>query len=270
MDIKYSFDYIFYDLYLLIDEISIRYRHEVGIGIDGLEIIGDQWQLKILDFNGYNLQRFTDEVKKHILLTIEYIVNNRTYLEGFLPFFIEKLEVKRVKYERIQNFTEKYEDLKSSNHLKLNYLGYENDYGMHSDAIRSNHDENSFEEIQRQSIVFINIILKELTRLILSLKHELNIISSQKEGLNDDERKSYFISLLTEWKIEELFNELNSHQSFKFDNQIINFSARYRILNKDKNEGIINRNDFDIGLAKIINGLISIISQKELSRTMPS
>mgnify|MGYP000282308330 CR=1 FL=1 len=268
MDRNDSYKYVFYEILKFVDKVEIIYQHEALATTYGSEEQldgGSQWCLSLISICGIEeYDSFKKELERNINSKINYIRENRLDLYGLYDYFIEQLEERRERFENLQKGELKLEDLIEEGIILLNYIGYlplSQHYdliwlGIKGEPSKSDFDENSFDNLYQITKNYFEVMIQGLTKLILFLKHELNLSITQKQQLKNQKGKNEFIKLLKVGEIEQLFIELDSTEEYQNDEEIILLSARYFTLEKDKNRGIINRDDYNIQSAKLVSSLI--------------
>jgi len=81
----------------------------------------------------------------------------------------------------------------------------------------------------------------------------------QNNRLSNHRGKEEYLDLLRFGKIDEVFKKLSCDKVHDNSEQIVQLSLMYHILEKDKISGTINRDDYNLQLAKIASSIITII-----------
>lgn len=271
MEKDYSYKYVFFELLNFIEKIEIVYQHEAlattyedGETLDG----GSQWCLSVVSIGRVSkLSELREGLQKLINQKIEYIKENRLDLYGFYGYFLECLEKNKSRIEELQSGKLKMKGLIEEGLIQPIYTGYlplKDHYHLYQLGIKDSpkeaeHNKDSFDELHRISRYYLGIIGQELTRLILFLKHEVNLSLNYEQQLKNQKGKDEYLNLIKEGKIEQLFKELDSTKEYRYDEEIMQLSARYHTLENDKNKDVINRDEYNIQSAKLISSLIKAI-----------
>lgn len=271
MDKAHSYRYVFFDILKFIEKIEIVYQHEaLATTHDDEETLDgcSQWCLSIISISGFSRH---DELRNHLQRIvnqkINYIKENRLELYGFYDYFLECLESSKLKIEELQRGKLKMDDLINGGLIKPIYTGYlpfKEHYHLYQLGIsgtpqKAEHNKDSYDKLHQISRHHLDVIIQEIMRLILFLKHETNLTIIQQQQLKNQKGKDEFLSLIKQGKIEQLLQELDSIEEFRYDEEIIQLSARYYSLENDKNKDIINRDEYNTQLAKLISSLIKAI-----------
>lgn len=271
MDKNDSYKFVFYELLKYVDKVEIIYQHEALATTYGSEEQLDgnsQWCLSLISICEIGKHKeFKKDLKGNIDSKINYIKENRLDLYIFYDYFIEQLEERRERFEKLQKGELKLEDLIKNEFVLAKYIGYlplSEHYelyqlGINDKPQKADFDENSFDELYRITKNYFEIIVQELQKLIFFLKHELNLSITHKQQLISQKGKDEFIKLLKKGKVEQLFSELDATEQYKYDEEIILLSARYFTLESDKNSGVIHRDEYNTQSAKLNSSLMKAI-----------
>lgn len=274
-----SYRYVFFELLKFTENITIVYQHKAFATTkeDGDLDGGSQWRLSLVSIGGNEkLENFGEFLAKMIDQKVNYIKENKLDLYSFFDFFIERLEENKLRLEKLQLGNLKIHELIKEGIIEPNYYGYlplrdhDNLYilGIMGAPAKTEHDQNSFDELHRILSYYLDIIILELTRIVLFLKHELNLAIIQKQQLKNQKGKDEFLNLIKEGRIQQLFMELDSTEEYRYDEEVILLSARYYSIENDKNQNVINRDEYNIQSAKLISSLIKAILKNQKRSNM--
>lgn len=272
MSKEHSYQYVFSELIKITEKIDIAYYHRAlpTKYIDGVnELWGEYtWKLCVNRFCGKsNLKNFKNHLNEVSVQIMDYIVERRLDLYKFYDFFLLRLEESKSKIERLQCSELSLAELIAGGTVKIIYTGYlplDEHYdllqlGLDVSPKDTTDDENDLNKVYDISKEYFDAILQKLDRLSLFLKHEINIRDSQEEAMKNQKGKKDLINLIRNGKLEELFKETEKSEEYAYDESIIQLSARYFILESDKNRDVINRDEYNLQISKLVTSLISAI-----------
>ncbi len=270
MNKDHSYKYVFFELLKFIEKIEIVYQHEALMTTceDGYTPDGEsQWCLRFISIGGISKHDgLRSQLQKIINQIINYIKENRLDLYGFYDYFLDCLEGNNSKLEGLQSGEVKMVELINNGLVKPIYIGYLPEHyhllyglGINGKPKKAEHEKDSYDELYRISSSYLDIIVQEIARLIWFLKHEVNLSLLNQQQLKNQKGKDEFLNLIKEGKIGQLFKELDSTEEFRYDEEIIQLSARFYSLENDKNKDIINRDEYNIQSTKLISSLIKAI-----------
>jgi len=278
MSINNSFDYVFYDLLDLIDNTTIKYNHKVfpeiiqGYNVGVYATGKNQWGLNLVQFfNSVSVKEFNIAIDKCLNKLTSYINNHRIELSPFLESFVDKIS------QRIKLFTDLrdkkigLENLVNSEEFFLKYLGYtqpqdnEIEYemfrnlGAYKESTEpAEFNEFAYDQIQDLLKYFLQNAITKLNKLVLFIKHEINILNTQRTKFENSENNNEYIQMIADGDIKKVIKKLlkEKHKSSIY---IIQLSCRYNSLEKDKIQNIISTQDYVIQRNKISTDLITLL-----------
>lgn len=263
-----SYKYIFWEILKFIEEIKIEYHHKLKITVEKESVdlsemeMSSKWELGLISFCKFpSKKNFRESLVKQIDSRINYISKNKVELCDFYDYFIDRINESTAKFEKLESNETAFSDLVDEGVIILNYKGFERQlWGLESNKSRKvDSDELDLNKIYDFSKKYFDVIIQEFNRLIMFLQHELNLIKLQKEQLQTQKGKDKFIELIKKGEIQKLFDKLNLSESYKYNKDLIQLSARYFMLEKDKDKNIINRDEYNNQLAKLINSILNVI-----------
>ena len=275
MEKENSYNYVFWETIKYIDKVEVVYRHEALLTVEDENApfpmpTGSQWCLNLVSIcETKEKTKFNNIIAENIDSRIDYIKENRLDLFGFYKYFIVRIQRAIDNFSNLRNGNIKFEDLINQKIITLKYLGYLpfhehfhlHQLGINGKPLEAEFDEKAFDEIYKLTKSYFDVIIKELTRLILFIKHELNLSIINRQQLESHKGKEVFINLIKKGEIEKLFTEFGTIEEYKYDEDVIQLSARYFKLENDKNKDIISRDEYNIQSSKLISSLIKVISK---------
>ncbi len=278
MNSEKSFQFVFYDLLDLIDSLSIKYQHKIFPEIIYDEFIGweptgrSKWGLNIVQFfNSNGIGNFNRVIDKRLEKIHIHISKDRIALNPFLKYFIEEID------NRIQFFSDfkknkiHLDNLVASKKIHLSYIGYlslEKDHenqqyhswgAFKEPTEKPDFDEFAYDEIQKLLRSYLQCAINKLNRLVLFLKHELNLVNTQQSAFEKSANNSKLIELIAAGEVKQVFKKL-LNKKHKSSQLIIELSYRHNSLEKDKIQNIISYEEYYMQRSKIVASLITILS----------
>ena len=280
MNIENSFNYIFYDILKLIDDLTIHSQYraipEMETDEDGeASFTGDAfWQLNLIKFLNCNKSDlFKKRIKKHVNNTIDYLEENKTVLFEFYDYFIAEFDKRNTFFTELLQNQETLEQFINKGNIILIHKGFLSIYN-HDSLIRDSIglpqkdkelEKLSGEEIYRLISKFLPIACKYINKINLYLKHEYNIILIQNNRLGnikENDNQDILIDLIRENKLNELFKLIKEDKAYKSNAELILLSSRHKALEDSKINNLIDWNTYQTDLSKINYSLISIITRE--------
>jgi hypothetical protein len=269
-----SFQYVFFDLLDILDNLEIVYQHEAfanmnenSYSLDGTS----DWHLKVVFFyNTTSKKDFESKLFKVVNSTIEYVKDNRIDLFSFYEGFIAEIERIRSNFDKLIKSELPLQKLIDDGVVKVKYIGYlphDEHYYLREDRVDfptspPEYDEFAYDEVYRLSREYFSVLSKELLKLSLFLRHEYNLTTINKGALENNKEKKDLLSLLKKGEISKLFEVLDAHPAYQFNEEVVILSARFYKLEKMQNANTIDFKDYSVSFNSICSSLISVIRKE--------